>query len=144
MAAEAIVLDNSVNSRLLWPDVESPANNRYARKVIRRAARGGELHVPTIWHYEAANVVATLVRKGHVSRASAMSYLRALAALPIRTDTTSHTNATAATFALSAELGLSVYDAAYVELALRLSSALATNDKQLRDAARKAGAALFD
>jgi len=31
-----------------------------------------------------------------------------------------------------------------VELALRLSSALATNDKQLRDAARKAGAALFD
>lgn len=144
MAAETIVLDNSVNSRLLWPDVESPANNGYARKVIRRAAGGSELHVPTIWHYEAANVAATLVRKGHVSRASAISYLGALAALPIRTDTTSHTHATAATFALSAELGLSVYDAAYVELALRLSGALATNDKHLRDAARKAGAALFD
>ena len=68
MATETIVLDNSVNSRLLWPDVESPANNRYARRVIQRATRGSELRVPTIWHYEAANVAATLVRKGHVSR----------------------------------------------------------------------------
>ena len=49
MVAETIVLDNSVNSRLLWPDVESPANNGYARKVIRGAAGGSELHVPTMW-----------------------------------------------------------------------------------------------
>ena len=143
MAAETIVLDNSVNTRLLWPDVENPGNNEYALKVIRQAGRGAELRVPTIWHYEAAHVAATLVRTGQVSHAGALGYLRELAALPIVTDTASHANAAAATFALSAELGLSVYDAAYVELALRLGGALATNDRRMRRGARKAGARLF-
>ena len=144
MAADIIVLDNSINSRLLWPDIERPENNRYARRVIQQAESGGEFRVPTIWHYEAAHVAAALVRTGQVSETSAMRYLREVAALPIKTDTASHSNAKARTFALSVQLDLSVYDAAYVELALRLRSALASNDKRLRAAAGKAGATLFD
>lgn len=57
---EAIVLDNSINTRLLWPDTEVPENDRYAVKVIQQAGTGSVFHVPTIWHYEAAHVAATL------------------------------------------------------------------------------------
>ncbi len=144
MATEVIVLDNSINTRLLWPDVENPSNNQYALRVMEQAVNGSEFCVPTIWHYEAAHVAATLVRAGQVSQTSAKRYLREMAVLPIKTDTTSHASAGTATFELSIRLGLSVYDAAYVELALRTDGTLATNDRRLRIAARKAGALLFE
>ena len=144
MTAEVIVLDNSINTRLLWPDAESPASNQYALMVIRQAADGCQFHVPTIWHYEAAHVAAMLVRRGQVSQADATRYLERLALLPIRTDVPSHEQATTATWALSIQFGLSVYDAAYLELALRVDGALATNDQRMRAAARRAGATLFE
>ncbi len=143
MAAKIIVLDNSINTRLLWPDSESPGSNRYASDVLSQANDGGVFHVPTIWHYEAAHVAAKLVRIGQVSQASAVSYFEQIALLPIVTDVSSHANATCATFALSIQFGLSAYDAAYLELVLRLGCSLATNDKRLRAAAERAGASLF-
>ncbi|MDE0691270.1 MAG: hypothetical protein OXI55_03380 [Gammaproteobacteria bacterium] len=63
MAGEIIVLDNSINTRLLWPDSESPDSNQYALDVLGQATGGTVFHVPTIWHYEVANVAATLVRR---------------------------------------------------------------------------------
>ena len=144
MAAEVIVLNNSINTRLLWPDSESPDNNEHALRVIRQAANGSIFRVPTIWHYEAAHVAAALVRTGQVSQASAMRYFEQVAMLPIVTDTTSHAKATSATFALSVQYNLSVYDAAYLELALRLGGSLATNDQRLQAAAHQAGAPLFE
>ena len=112
--------------------------------MIRQAADGAVFHVPTIWHYEATHVAAALVRSGQVSHASAIRYLEQVAMLPIVTDTTSHAHAASATFALSIQYGLSVYDAAYLELALRLGVALATNDQRLQAATRQAGAPLFE
>lgn len=143
MAGEGIVLDNSINTRLLWPDTESPSNNRYALKVIRQALQGSVFHVPTIWHYEAAHVASRLVRTNLVSQANAARYFGHVALLPIVTDTPSHANAAVVTFSLSIQFDLSVYDAAYLELALRLGNVLATNDRQLRAAARRAGVPLF-
>ena len=143
MAVNIIVLDNSINTRLLWPDSENPDSNRYALDVLGQASGGAVFHVPTIWHYEAAHVAAGLVRTGQVSQASAVSYLEQLALLPVVTDVASHANAAKATFGLSIQFGLSAYDAAYLELVLRLGVSLATNDKRLRAAARRAGASLF-
>lgn len=144
MAGQVIVLDNSINTRLLWPDSESPQNNERALKVIRQAGEGTVFHVPTIWHYEATHVAAALVRRGQVSHATASRYLEQVAMLPIVTDTTSHAHAASATFALSIQYGLSVYDAAYLELALRLGASLATNDQRLQVATRQAGASVFE
>ena len=144
MSNQVIVLDNSINSRLLWPDSESPENNERALDVIRQAADGTVFHVPTIWHYEATHVAAALVRSSQVSHARATRYLEQLAMLPIVTDATSHAHAASTTFALSLQYGLSVYDAAYLELALRLGASLATNDQRLQAAARQAGAPLFE
>ncbi len=144
MAADIIVLDNSINSRMLWPDSESPENNAYALRTIQQADGGSVFHVPTIWHYEAAHVAAALVRSGQVSQASATRYFEQVGKLPIKTDTTSHDIASTAVFALSIQFGLSVYDAAYLELALRSGATLATNDRRLKAATREAGAPLFE
>ena len=139
-----IILDNSINSRLLSPDSENPENNEYALRVLRQATAGSTFHVPTIWHYESAHVAAALVRNGQVPQATATRYLQQIAMLPIITDTTSHASAATAAFALSIQLDLSVYDAAYLELALRLGGASATNDKILKAASRQAGVPLFE
>ncbi len=143
MAGEIIVLDNSINTRLLWPDSENSDSNQYALDVLGQATGGTVFHVPTIWHYEVANVAATLVRRGQVSQASAVRYFEQIALLPIVTDISSHANSKQAAFALSIQFGLSAYDTAYLELALRLGGTLATNNRRLRGAARLAGASLF-
>lgn len=140
---QIIVLDNSINTRLLWPDSERPESNQYALDVLSQSTEGSVFHVPTIWHYELAHVAARLVRNGEVSQASAISYFEQISLLPIITDVSSHANAGKATFALSIQFDISVYDAAYLELVLRLGGKLATNDKRLRAAGRRAGASLF-
>ena len=52
--------------------------------------------------------------------------------------------AATATFALSIQAGLSVYDAAYLEVALRVDGELATNDERMQLAARRAGVDIFN
>ena len=143
MAEQHIILDNSVNSRLLWPDTETPANNSYALKVIRQAVEGIVLYVPTIWHYEAAQVACNLTKMKRITQADAYNYFSQLALLPIVTDTLSHANVSARTYELGVQYGLSVYDGAYLELALRLGGELATNDVLLAKSAQRAGVPLF-
>ena len=130
-------------TRLLWPDFEHPESNRYALDVLSAASDGAVFHAPTIWHYEAAHVAASLARTERVSQASAVSYFEQLALLPVVTDVAGHANAAKATFGLSIRFALSAYDAAYLELVLRVGGSLAANDKRLRAAARRAGASLF-
>ena len=102
-----IVMDNSINSRLLWPDSQKPENNEYALSVIQQAINGSTFYVPSIWHYEAAQVAASLTRKKLVSRASSQSYFNQLALLPIKTDILSHAQSMSASYGLSLEYGLS-------------------------------------
>ena len=143
MAEEIIVLDNSINSRLLWPDSIKPGNNAYALKVIQQAAEGAIFYVPTIWHYELAQVAYTLTKKKIITQAVAQNSFSQLAGLPIMADSLSHANSINASYALSLQYGLSIYDSAYLELALRLHAYLATNDNNLIKAADKAGVALL-
>lgn len=69
--------------------------------------------------------------------------LNDLALLAIRTDPETETQAWGATVRLAGRHGLSVYDAAYLELAKRRGLPLATLDEPLREAARGEGVALL-
>ena len=60
VAAEIVVLDNVISTRLLWPDSESPVNNQYALRVIRQAQNRNGHDVPTTWHYLSARDAAYL------------------------------------------------------------------------------------
>ena len=143
MTSSVIVLDNSINSRFLWPDSANPANNDYALHVIQQAATGTVFYVPTIWHYELTQVAYSLAKQQMVSHAAVHAYFGQLADLPIMTDSLSHSNSAGVCYALCLQYGLSSYDCAYLELALRLRAYLATNDGGLISAATKAGVALF-
>jgi len=138
-----IVLDNSINSRLLWPDSASPENNLYALHIIQQAEHDVVFYVPTIWHYEVVQVASRLTKSGEITQADAQNYFNLIFLLPIKTDLRSHGDCSASTFSLSLQYNLSIYDSAYLELALRLGAPLASNDKGLKKAAHKAGVVIF-
>lgn len=62
-------------------------------------------------------------------------------ALPIQLDEFAHKQAWGETLRLAREHKLTTYDAAYLEMAVRLSLPLGTLDTSLRAAAKKAGIA---
>lgn len=138
-----IVLDNSINSRLLWPDSADPENNQYALHIIQQAEQNAVFYVPSIWHYELTQVAYKLTKTGEITQADAQNYFNLIALLPIKTDLRSHGDCSASTFLLSLQYNLSVYDSAYLELSLRLGAPMASNDKGLKKAAHKAGVVLF-
>ena len=138
-----IVLDNSINSRLLWPDTTDRKNNQYALYVIQQAEQKAVFYVPTIWHYELTQVAFKLTKSGKITQADAQNYFNLIALLPIKTDLRSHSDCSVLTYSLSLQYNLSIYDAAYLELSLRLGAPLASNDKDLKKAAQKAGIVCF-
>ncbi|HTV48365.1 MAG TPA: type II toxin-antitoxin system VapC family toxin [Phycisphaerae bacterium] len=99
--------------------------------------------VPLHWPLEVTNVLRTAVNKGRLSVTQSSQKVAALMSLPLRYDSLTHQLAFTNTWQLAIKYKLTSYDAAYLELALRLGSGLATNDADLRAAAKKAGVILL-
>lgn len=131
-AAARFVLDASVT--MAW--FLSGESSAYADRALARLREGGAL-VPPLWTLEVANALLVGERRGRLSRAEADRCLVHLAALPITPDR--DTPAHAALLGLGRDHGLSAYDAAYLELALRLALPLATLDGPLAKAAAASG-----
>jgi predicted nucleic acid-binding protein len=102
--------------------------------------RLGSAIVPVIWWYELRNVLVLNERRGRISPADCAQFLLELDGLRIRIVPPGDG---AATLELARTYGLTVYDAAYMELAQREHLPLATLDKALQTAARSAGIALL-
>jgi len=109
-----------------------------ARALLFRVADSGA-HVPTLWLYEVANSLHFGVRRERMSSALMTEKMRMLATLPL----TFHEAQPSLVFnevgALARRFKLTIYDACYIELALRLGLPLASRDTELRSAAREAG-----
>ena len=132
------VLDGSVTLAWLFHDEQDP----YADAIIARLS-SVTMVVPRLWHLEVANVLAVSERKGRCTQADTAQWLGFLSGLPITVDAETELRAWADTMALARQHGLSVYDAAYLELAIREGLPLATLDKQLKTAAKAVGVPLF-
>jgi predicted nucleic acid-binding protein len=104
----------------------------------------GEASVPSLWPLEVANVLVAAERRRRLTAADSARFVELLMSLPIVVDDRSHERAFAQVMSTARQLGISVYDASYLELAMRLGSALATRDSQLRAAAATAGVPLVD
>jgi predicted nucleic acid-binding protein len=63
--------------------------------------------------------------------------------LPVITDEETARRSGSDTIALARQYGLTIYDAAYLELAMRRGASLATTDRDLTKAAKAAGVSLF-
>jgi predicted nucleic acid-binding protein len=94
---------------------------------------------PSLWRLEVANVLRTLVVRGRASNDFADEVLRTLSAFPIAIDPETDQRVWTETLLLSRDLGLTLYDAAYLELAIRQGAVLATLDKPLASAALRCG-----
>lgn len=94
-----------------------------------------DIHVPALWHLEFPNVLLNAERRGRIDAETRQGLVRRATGLPLTTD--SQTVSLADISRLAASHGLSTYDAAYLELALRLGCCLATQDKALIAAAKK-------
>lgn len=97
--------------------------------------------VPALWWTEMANALAVAERRCRLP-GLAPAALERLARLQLQTDPTPPETVAADALKLAQQHGLSVYDAAYLELASRLGLPLATRDADLRRAARTTGTAL--
>jgi predicted nucleic acid-binding protein len=86
-----------------------------------------------------ANAFQIAVRRSRCDEGYVDRSLQYLAELPIATDDETNDHAWSATKALAREHGLSLYDAAYLELALRLQRPLASCDAALIKAGKESG-----
>ena len=129
-----LVLDASL---VLASILHDEATDRAQARM--REAFGQPVWVPSLWRLEVANVLRNAVRRGRCDTGFADRALAELARLPIAVDPEADGRAWGDTLALSRAEDLTLYDAAYLELAIRLDGALATCDKQLVDAARRRG-----
>jgi len=82
-------------------------------------------------------------RRKRASQADVAEALGLLNALPILIDGETAQNAGRDTLALARQYGLTIYDAAYLELAMRRGAALATSDRELAKAAKAVGVAVL-
>ena len=130
----AFVLDCSVAMAWVFSDEASDATARLRDSLI-----DGRAFVPSLWPVEVGSVLLTAARRGRLSPDEWPKVCASLDALPIEIDSLSTIRVWGPTLDLADEHGLSIYDAMYLELALRMQLPLATLDRPLAVAARAAG-----
>jgi predicted nucleic acid-binding protein len=114
----------------------------WTESLLARLKSGDTAVVPQHWPVEVANTFLVAVRRGRIGKDKAVRFFGDLLALPISIDATTHETTFGQVFALAEKYRLTVYDAAYLELAIRERIALATLDNELQNAARSAGVSL--
>jgi predicted nucleic acid-binding protein len=132
---EVVVLDTSVTAAFCFADEATEATDALLQAV---AATGAV--VPCLWPFEIANVLVHAERRHRISAADVSRVLEILAGLPIEIE--APTALPRGALDLARAHRLTVYDAAYLEVAMRRGLPLATLDEDLRKAARAAGVRL--
>jgi predicted nucleic acid-binding protein len=126
----SLILDSSATLAWFYVDEATVA----IRQVFDRVASGGAW-VPSLWRLEVANVLETGIRRGRHDIAFRHAALSELSSLPISLDPETDRRAWTDTLQLAERHRLTLYDAAYLELAQRRGLPLATLDNELRKAA---------
>jgi predicted nucleic acid-binding protein len=127
----SLVLDTSIT--LAW--VYSDETTEPVRQVFNLLSQNGAW-VPGLWRLEVANVLEMGVRRKRHDAKFHDSTLADLAQLPIQVDTETDKQAWSASLRLAERHHLTLYEAAYLELALRRNLPLATLDEEIHRAAR--------
>ena len=136
---QAFVADASV--ALGW--VHPSQATRSTAAMLNAIDEGALLEVPAIWPMEVANALTVLVRRRKLTEDERQTGLGWLRGLRLHVDHEMASLAFTRLSQLATTHRLSVYDAAYLELAQRRKLALGCKDGSLRDAARQLGVRLW-
>jgi predicted nucleic acid-binding protein len=136
---KALVVDGSTTIGFILQDEQGAA----ALKALEAIEQGIPTIVPAHWCTEVANGLIMAERRKRASQAAISEGLSLVAALPVETDPETAQRAFSDTAALARQYGLTIYDAAYLELAMRRGASLSTTDGPLAKAAKAAGVPIF-
>ena len=128
------VVDASVIAAWILPDEDNDAAERW---IAYEAGRS--LIAPFHFPAEMANVILVAIRRRRITELQAALFRQKVAALDLEIDDVGPTSLALQTPLLAQTHSLTIYDALYLELALRRNLPLATFDKALRRAAEAEG-----
>jgi len=129
--ATPLVLDASIAGCWAFHDEDHPSADLALARL-----RTAEAVVPALWWFEVRNILVVNERRQRITEAETAVFLRDLARLPIAVDREPESSEV---LRLARTHRLSVYDAAYLELAQRSRADLATLDADLKRAAQAEG-----
>lgn len=130
----ALVIDASVFGPYLF-------KGEWSEKAVSLLTEIGEheLYVPAHWHLEIANMLTAALHKDRISRDDRAFALASLERFVTIVDEGAAAGAWAETLDLADKYRLTLYDAAYLEIATRRGMKLASNDRALLAAALQEG-----
>jgi predicted nucleic acid-binding protein len=134
----SLVLDSSATLAWIYGD----ETTKPIRHLFDLVANDGAV-VPALWRLEVANSLTVAMRRGRIDEDFRRAALGDLGLLHIKTDQHTDSHAWDETLKVADRFRLTVYDAAYLELALRRSLPLATPDDELCMAAAALGLRLL-
>ena len=129
------VLDASVSACWALSDEDHPV----ADKALDRTCSDGII-VPSLWWFEIRNLLVVAERRNRSTVARTSAFLAQIKRLELSIDRSPDEETI---FRLARNHALTVYDASYLELAIRTGAPLATLDKRLAVAARSEGIGLI-
>ena len=135
---EFFVLDCSIV--LAW--YFSDESDSYADSVASCLTHSKAL-VPSHWPLEVANTLIMGERRKRSTESQANAFIQLLRTLPIVVDEATASQTWSTIMPLARDQSLTVYDAAYLELASRKAAPLATLDTRLHAAAKAIGIPIF-
>lgn len=133
------VVDTSMALSWGLPDEHSSSADEFWQEVHSEVP----LHVPALWWYECANALVVAQRRGRLTEDETGRLGALLSDLPLNTAATPAGDDLIRIQRLAEKHGLSAYDAAYLDLADRLTIGLATLDKRLAKAAHSDGIPVY-
>jgi len=132
-----LVVDASVALAWCFRDEATEATDDI---VVRVRGEGGI--VPSHWMLEVVNALLVAERRGRIAASGISSHIGTIEALAVDVDLETDRRAGHESLALARAERLTLYDAAYLELAMRRGAILATLDVDLAAAARRVGVPL--
>jgi predicted nucleic acid-binding protein len=132
----ATVIDASASAAWVIPDESSDAAEElYAHACME----DGGYWAPQLWPWEMGNLLLIAARRGRIAPDAPGLALERLAATRIQLDAAADLHRQLQVARLAATHDLTFYDAAYLELVLRLNGQLASRDRKLLSAAAACG-----
>lgn len=133
------VIDCSATMSLFLPD----ENDTNYTNIIHKQLENKDCIVPSIWCYEIANVLLSCKKRNRLDDKQINEIANLIYKLPIDVENNNlhfiHNNV----FNIASLNELSIYDASYIELAIRFNCSIATLDKKLIDVAKKLNVGLL-
>jgi predicted nucleic acid-binding protein len=129
------VLDASFCAPHFLPDEKNESIERFFSSVTESDA----MYIPHLWWYEMGNILKKSFARKRIGYLDAQDLAFGLSALKVITDTELGGAYTRTLLRLACDYDLTVYDAAYLELAGRKKAVFGTRDRNLKEAAVKFG-----